>query len=249
MKNILPIILIPVMAFIVTAAVASQGKWKIHDKARPLPPVIEPGTGNGPAFPPADAIVLFKGKDLSQWEDSKGKPARWKLKKDYVEVVKKTGSIRTIQKFGDCQLHIEWSTPIPASGKGQARGNSGVFLMDLYEVQVLDCYNNQTYADGMAGAIYGQHPPLVNACRPPGKWQSFDIIFHRPLFDDNGNLTQPARMSILHNGILIQDNAELTGPTAWKKRPPYKPHASELPISLQDHGNPVRYRNVWIRKL
>ena len=249
MKNILPIILVPVMAFMISAAGASQGKWKIHDKNRPLPPVIEPGTGNGPAFPPADAIVLFKGKDLSQWEDSKGKPARWKLKKDYVEVVKKTGSIRTIQKFGDCQLHIEWSTPIPASGKGQARGNSGVFLMDLYEVQVLDCYNNQTYADGMAGAIYGQHPPLVNACRPPGKWQSFDIIFHRPLFDDNGNLTQPARMSILHNGVLIQDNAELTGPTAWKKRPPYKAHASELPISLQDHGNPVRYRNIWIRKL
>ena len=249
MKNILPIILVPVMAFMISAAGASQGKWKIHDKNRPLPPVIEPGTGNGPAFPPADAIVLFKGKDLSQWEDSKGKPARWKLKKDYVEVVKKTGSIRTIQKFGDCQLHIEWSTPIPASGKGQARGNSGVFLMDLYEVQVLDCYNNQTYADGMAGAIYGQHPPLVNACRPPGKWQSFDIIFHRPLFDDNGNLTQPARMSILHNGVLIQDNAELTGPTAWKKRPPYKSHPDKLPISLQDHGNPVRYRNIWVRKL
>ena len=125
----------------------------------------------------------------------------------------------------------------------------GVFLMDLYEVQVLDCYNNQTYADGMAGAIYGQHPPLVNACRPPGEWQSFDIIFHRPLFDDSGSLTQPARMTILHNGVRIQDNTELTGPTAWKKRPPYKPHASELPISLQDHGNPVHYRNIWVRKL
>jgi len=249
MKNILPIILIPVMAFIVTAAGAFQGKWKIHDKDRPLPAVIEPGTGSGSALPPSDAFVLFNGKDLSQWEDSKGKPARWKVKNNYMEVVKKTGSIRTIQKFGDCQLHIEWSTPLPVSGKGQERGNSGVFLMDLYEVQVLDCYNNQTYADGMAGAIYGQHPPLVNACRPPGEWQSFDIIFRRPLFADNGSLTKPARMTILHNGVLIQDNAELTGPTAWKKRPPYKFHPDKLPISLQDHGNPVRYRNIWIRKL
>ena len=249
MKNILLIILVPVMAFMVTTAGSSQGKWKIHDKNRPLPPVIEPGTVSGPALPPADAIVLFKGKDLSQWEDSNGKPAHWKVKNDYMEVVKMAGAIRTVRKFGDCQLHIEWSTPLPALGKGQGRGNSGVFLMDLYEVQVLDCYNNQTYADGMAGAIYGQHPPLVNACRPPGKWQSFDIIFHRPLFADNGSLTQPARMTVLHNGVLIQDNAELTGPTAWKKRPPYKPHASELPISLQDHGNPVRYRNIWVRKL
>jgi len=173
MKNFLPIILVSVMTFIVTTAGAFQGKWKIHDKTRPLPAVIEPGTGSRQALPPSDAIILFKGKDLSQWEDSKGKPARWKVKNDYMEVVKKTGSIRTIQKFGDCQLHIEWSTPLPVSGKGQERGNSGVFLMDLYEVQVLDCFNNQTYADGMAGAIYGQHPPPSQCLPPPRRMAEF----------------------------------------------------------------------------
>jgi hypothetical protein len=227
----------------------TEQEWNIHDMNRPLPPVVKPGEAGIPGQPPSDALVLFNGKDLSQWCDSKGKPARWKVEQDYMEVVKKTGSIRTKQNFGDCQLHIEWAAPLPAVGKGQERGNSGVFLMDTYELQVLDSYKNRTYADGMAAAVYGQFPPLVNACRPPGEWQAFDIIFHRPHFDKNGNLVHPARMTVLHNGVLVQDNAEMLGPTAWKKRVPYKLHAEKMPLSLQDHGNPVRYRNIWIREL
>ena len=223
--------------------------WKIHDMERPLPPVVDPGPAGLPVTPPSDALVLFNGEDLSGWIDSKGQPAKWKVSNGYMEVAKKTGSIKTEKKFGDCQLHIEWASPAPAKGEGQDRGNSGVFLMDLYEVQVLDSYQNRTYADGMAAAIYGQHPPLVNACRPPGEWQTYDIVFHRPRFDEQGSLITPARMTIFHNNILVHDDARLTGPTEWKKRPPYKAHAERLPISLQDHNHPVRYRNIWIRDL
>lgn len=224
-------------------------KWKVHEKDRPLPPIVKPGPLRKSPPPPSDAVILFNGKDLSQWQDSKGQPAAWKVEKGYVEVVKKTGSILTKKEFGDCQLHIEWCAPIPAIGKDQGRGNSGVFLMNTYEIQVLDCYDNQTYADGMAGAVYGQHPPLVNACRPPGKWQTYDIIFHRPHFSADGKVKRAARITVFFNGILIQDNVKLTGPTAWKKRPPYKAHANKLPLSLQDHGNPVRFRNIWVREL
>lgn len=227
----------------------SEMQWKIHDPDRPLPPVVDPGPAGDPVPGPADAIVLFDGRDLSQWSGSKGQPSRWKVENGYMEVVKKTGSIRTVQGFGDCQLHIEWSAPLPAVGEGQGRGNSGVFLMDTYEVQVLDCYQNKTYADGMAAAVYGQYPPLVNACRPPGEWQTYDIVFYRPRFAEDGRLLSPARMTVFHNGILVQDNVELTGPTAHKKRPPYKRHADKLPLSLQDHGNPVRFRSIWIREL
>ncbi|MBA7692045.1 hypothetical protein ES703_100603 [subsurface metagenome] len=227
----------------------SEQQWKIHDPDRPLPPVVDPGPAGDPVPAPKDAIVLFDGSDLSQWSDSKGQPARWKVENGYMEVVKKTGSIRTVQGFGDCKFHIEWSAPLPATGEGQGRGNSGVFLMDTYEVQVLDCYENKTYADGMTAAVYGQYPPLVNACRPPGEWQTYDIVFRRPHFAEDGSLIRPARMTVFHNGILVQDNVELMGPTAWKKRVLYKPHADKLPLSLQNHGNPVRYRNIWIREL
>ena len=227
----------------------SEQQWKIHDPDRLLPLVVDPGPAGDPVPAPSDAIVLFDGKDLSQWSDSKGQPARWKIENGYMEVVKKTGSIRTVRGFGDCKFHIEWSAPLPATGEGQGRGNSGVFLMDTYEVQVLDCYKNMTYADGMAAAVYGQYPPLVNACRPPGEWQIYDIVFHRPHFADDGSLIRPARMTVFHNDILVQNNVELTGPTAHKKRPPYKMHAEKLPLSLQDHGNPVRFRNIWIREL
>ncbi len=226
-----------------------EKQWKIHDPERPLPPVVDPGPGGDPVPAPSDAIVLFDGRDLSQWSSGKGEPARWKVENGYVEVVKKTGSIRTVRGFGDCQLHIEWAAPLTVIGEGQGRGNSGVFLMGKYEVQVLDCYKNKTYADGMAAAVYGQHPPSVNACRPPGEWQTYDIIFHRPRFSDGGSLSRPARMTVFHNGILVQDNVELTGPTEHKKRQPYTVHADKLPISLQDHGNPVRFRNIWIRNL
>ena len=233
------------------ARAGSDGRqdWDIHDMNRPIPPVVDPGPAGPPAPAPSDAVVLFDGKDLAPWEDMKGNPAGWKVADRFMEVVAKTGSIRTKKGFGDCQLHIEWATPAVVAGEDQGRGNSGVFLMDSYEVQILDSYNNRTYADGQAASIYGQFPPLVNACRPPGEWQSYDIVFHAPRFGPDGSLLKPARMTIFHNGILVHDNAELTGPTAHKARPPYKAHPDKLPISLQDHGNPTRYRNIWLREL
>ena len=224
-------------------------KWSIHDESRPMPPPVDPGQAPAPAPVPSDAVVLFDGRDLSSWTTAKGAPAKWLVRGGYMEVVKDSGSIRTKRGFGDCQLHVEWATPAAATGSGQDRGNSGVFLMDLYEVQVLDSYNSKTYADGMAAAIYGQYPPLVNASRKPGEWQTYDIVFHAPRFDKDGKLVSPARMTVLHNGVLVQDNEELTGPTANKARPPYKAHADKLPLSLQDHGHPVRYRNIWVREI
>jgi len=228
---------------------AELEKWAVHDPARPLPPVVDPGPAGPPAPPPSDAVVLFDGRDLSQWEDAKGAPAGWKVEAGYMEVVAKTGAIRTKKGFGDCQVHVEWAAPAVPVGESQERGNSGVFLMDIYEVQVLDCYNNRTYADGSAASLYGQYPPLVNACRKPGEWQTYDIVFHRPRFDAAGKASTPARFTVFHNGVLVQDNVELTGPTAHKARPPYKAHADKLPLSLQDHGSPVRFRNIWLRPL
>lgn len=226
-----------------------QENWSIHDPNRPLPPVVNPGPAGPPVPPPSDAVILFNGKDLSLWRDGKGNPARWKVEADFMEVVPGTGSIQTASSFGDCQLHVEWLAPVQVKGDGQNRGNSGVFLMGMYEVQVLDCYNNQTYADGMTAAIYGQFPPLVNACRPPGEWQTYDIIFRRPRFSADGRLLSPAKMTVFHNGILVHDGVELTGPTAHKARPPYKVHPDRLPLSLQDHSHLVRFRNIWLREL
>ncbi|MGB8959560.1 MAG: DUF1080 domain-containing protein [Candidatus Aminicenantales bacterium] len=231
------------------AAGAAQDQWPVHDMDRPMPPVVTPGPAGPPLAPPSDAIVLFDGTGLGQWTDAKGQPAKWKVENGTMEIVPKTGGIRTVKGFGDCQLNVEWMAPSPAKGMGQDRGNSGVFLMDLYEVQVLDCYGNTTYADGMTAAIYGQYPPLVNACRPPGEWQTYDIVFHRPRFDKDGQVFAPARMTVFHNGLLVHECAALTGPTAHKARPPYKMHADKLPISLQDHDHPVRYRNIWLREL
>jgi hypothetical protein len=228
---------------------AELQRWAIHDPARPMPRVVDPGPAGPPAAVPSDAVVLFDGKDLSAWEDGKGEPAKWKVEAGYMEVVAKTGSIRSKHGFGDCQLHVEWATPAVVKGESQERGNSGVFLMDMYEVQVLDSFENKTYADGTAAAIYGQYPPLVNACRRPGEWQTYDIVFRRPRFDAEGKLLRPARMTVFHNGVVVHDNVELTGPTAHKARPPYKAHADKLPISLQDHGNPTRFRNIWLREL
>ncbi len=224
-------------------------QWAIHDPDRPLPPVVTPGSPLPPVLPPSDAIVLFDGSNLFNWVDTKGQPARWKVENGYMEVVPGTGNIQTKLGFGSCQLHIEWMAPYPPKGSGQDRGNSGVFLMGLYEVQVLDSYENKTYADGMAGAIYGQFPPLVNACRKPGEWQSYDIVFIAPEFDSSGQLVRPARMTVFHNGILIHHDVELTGPTAHKARPPYRAHAPKLPLMLQDHSHPVRFRNIWLREL
>ncbi len=235
--------------FAFTALAAAQDQWPIHDLSRPLPPVVTPGPAGPPVAPPSDAVVLFDGHGLGQWTDAKGQPAKWKVENGYMEVVPKTGGIRTVKDFGDCQLHVEWMAPSPARGTGQDRGNSGVFLMELYEVQVLDGYENRTYADGTAAAIYGQYPPLVNACRPPGEWQTYDIVFHRPRFDKDGRVLAPARMTVFHNGLLVHECAALTGPTANKARPPYKMHADKLPISLQDHDHPVRFRTIWLREL
>ena len=228
---------------------AELQKWPVHDEKRPLPPVVDPGPA-GPAAPvPSDATVLFDGKDLSAWVNAKGAPAGWAVRDGYMEAIKGTGSIRTRSAFGDCQLHVEWATPASGQGSGQDRGNSGVYLMGLYEVQVLDSYNNKTYADGSAAALYGQFPPLVNASRKPGEWQSYDIVFRAPRFNAAGALQSPARVTVVHNGVLVHDSQELSGPTAHKARPPYKAHAPKLPISLQDHAHPVRFRNIWLREL
>jgi len=227
-------------------------RWKIHDPERPLPPVVTPGTSSTqdtPGKAPSDAMVLFDGKDLSLWLDKEGGPAKWKVENGYMEVVPKSGYIHTKQAFGDCQLHVEFAEPVPAKGESQDRGNSGVFLMGDYEIQVLDSYENKTYADGQAAAVYGQYPPLVNSSRPPGQWQSYDIVFHGPRFDKAGKLLRPARFTVFHNGVLVQDNVIPTGPTEHGERPPYKPGPEKAPLALQDHGDLVRYRNIWIREL
>jgi len=241
-------------AAVLAAAAAAQapGEWGIHDMERPVPPVVTPGTASTPETPgkpPSDAAVLFDGKDLSRWRSEKGGPPAWKVENGYMEVVKGAGAIRTEQGFGDAQLHIEWMTAPGATGEGQARSNSGVFFMGRYEVQVLDSHRNRTYADGQAAAVYGQRPPLVNAARPPGEWQAYDIVFEAPRFGAGGELERKARVTVLHNGVLVQHAVELTGPTAHKARPPYEAHAEKLPLSLQDHGDPVRFRNVWVRDL
>lgn len=227
----------------------APARWKPHDMNRPRPPIVKPAPQKLPLAPPADALVLFDGKDLSQWRSQDGSPAKWIAREGYMESVKGSGYVFTRQTFGDVQLHIEWAAPVPAMGKSQGRGNSGVFLMGLYEIQVLDSYENDTYPDGQAAAVYGQYPPLVNASLPPGEWQSYDIFFRRDRYNADGKLVQPARVTVLHNGILVQDNVEIWGPTNWLQHSPYKPHPDKLPLSLQDHGNPVRYRNIWLREL
>ncbi len=214
------------------------------ETAEPL--VVTPGETD--SAPPSDAIVLFDGTDLSHWQGRNGKPAEWEVKDGVMTVVKKKGSIMTKEKFGDCQLHIEWRTPEKVIGSGQKRGNSGIFLQGRYEVQVLDSYNNKTYFDGQAGAIYKQYPPLVNVCRKPGEWQSYDIIYTAPRFDDDGSLASPAFITVLQNGVLIQNHVEIKGKTSGKKQT-YNKHGLHEPLMLQDHGNPVSYRNIWIRHL
>jgi len=204
------------------------------------PAVIDPGPPGGP---PSDAVVLFDGKDLSQWDGGE----QWKVEDGYF--VAGPGSLRSKEVFGDCQLHIEWASAEEVTGSGQGRSNSGVFLMGIYEVQVLDSYENKTYFDGQCGAIYKQHPPLVNASRKPGEWQSYDIIWTAPRFDEEGKLASPAYITVLHNGVLIQNHFELLGDTPFNRAPEYRPHGEKGPISLQYHGNPVRFRNIWIREI
>ena len=227
--------------------------WLDHDRLRPQPPVVTPGVASTPdkvGTPPSDATVLFDGQSITNWVSMDGSPTKWITRDGYMECVKGSGYIRTLQNFGDCQLHVEWATPTPAHGEGQGRGNSGVFLgLDRYEIQVLDSYHSLTYADGSAAAVYGQYPPLVNASRPPGEWQIYDIIYTAPRFEADGKLLSPARVTVFHNGVLVQNNVQLTGPTSWLERASYQPHPEQQPLSLQDHGNPVRFRNIWAREL
>lgn len=225
--------------------------WKQHARDRPAPRVVTPGAYRGPEAPPSDAIVLFDGKDLSQWvsADSAKGAAPWKVEQGDMVIAPGTGAIETKQSFGDMQLHVEWSAPNPPHGEDQDRGNSGVFLMNTYEIQVLDSYHSATYPDGQAGAVYGEFPPLVNAMRPPGDWQVYDIVFHRPHFDASGKVTEPGRVTIFQNGILVQDNTTILGPTTNGRRTAYSAHADKLQLQLQDHGHPVRYRNIWVREL
>lgn len=229
--------------------------WHVHDIDRPQPPVVTPGATCNQA--PSDAVVLFNGTDLSEWTGTKQDnpkkkkynpkgEALWKVENGYMECTP-TGSIRTRRTFGDCQLHVEWQSENPPKGDSQGRGNSGIFLQGRYEIQVLDNYNNRTYADGMAGSVYGQKPPMVNALKKPGEWQVYDIIFQAPRFEGS-RLVSPAYVTVFVNGVLVQYKQEILGPTQHKKLPVCKPHGNDS-IVLQDHNNPTRFRNVWIREL
>jgi 3-keto-disaccharide hydrolase len=227
--------------------------YHVHDPARPHPPVVTPGATPGAA--PSDATVLFDGRDLSKWahhgtgaDSDKLLDAKWAVRDGYFETGARTGSLYTRENFGDMQLHIEWATPSVIAGNSQGRGNSGVFAMGLYEIQVLDSYENRTYADGQAAAIYGQWPPLANAARKPGEWQSYDIVFEAPRFD-GGKVVKPAFQTVFWNGVVVHNRKEVIGATIYRNVATYAAHAAELPLMLQDHNNPVRYRNIWVRRL
>ena len=227
--------------------------WAVHDHNRPQPKLVMPGsfsTQEQPGKPPSDAVVLFDGTDLSKWEadEGEGVPTKWVVKNGAMECVPGSGYIRTREKFGDCQLHVEWAAPTKVEGESQGRGNSGVFLMGLVEVQVLDNYNNPTYADGFAASVYGVNPPMANALRPPGEFQTYDIIYRRPVYKD-GKQLDPGYVTVFENGVLMQDHTRLEGGTGHMARSKPGPFPEVGPLKLQDHGNPVRYRNIWYRPL
>jgi len=260
-SNFSKLVIIAVMVFlfgiirVITSAFAqSEGltRWQIHDMSRPQPPVVEPGeasTQERPGRPPSDAIVLFDGTSLSAWQGAKGEPAPWKVQNGYMEVVPKSGDIYSKQAFGDCQVHVEWQSPPWTPGNTYDPGNSGVYLASLYEVQIVDGVHSKIYADGQVAAMYGQYPPLVNVSRAPGLWQTYDIVFHDARFDVSGSLLRRAVVTVFHNGVLVQDHVELTGPTMHHQRPPYQLHAARMPLRLQDHNYTVRFRNIWIREV
>lgn len=249
MKLVFSFLALGMCASSLNAQASKLGDWPQHSRTRPVPAIVNPGPQK-PQSATAGAIVLFDGSSLDKWMAADSSAAKWKIVDGAFEVVPGTGTMMTRTGFGDVHLHIEWMTPKPAEGKDQDRGNSGVFFGGgRYEVQVLDSYENVTYADGQAGAIYGQYPPLKNASLPPGEWQTYDIIYHRPRFDAAGKLLKPAIISVTWNGIEVQKNRELVGPTANGSRPPYEAHADKLPISLQDHGHKVRFRNAWLHEI
>lgn len=225
--------------------------WCVHDRNRPLPPLVQPG--DAPGKPPSDAVVLFDGKSLDSWvsvsKTGEVTPAKWALKEGAMEVVPKSGIVRTKQQFADCQLHIEWATPKEVVGDSQGRGNSGIFLCGKYEVQVLDSFNNITYADGQAASVYAQNPPLANVSRGPGEWQAYDIVFHPTRFDAAGKVVSPGTVTVIQNGVLMQDNWEFEGLAGHRARPKLAAHPEKGPLELQDHGNPMRFRNIWIREI
>lgn len=225
--------------------------WAVHDGNRPQPTRVVPATFSSPdrpGTPPSDAVVLFDGTDLSHWQTDKGAPAPWRVVEGMMEVVPNTGSIRTREEFGDCQLHLEWAAPAQVDGSGQGRGNSGVFLMGRLEIQVLDSYANVTYADGHAGAYYGINPPLALPLNPPGEFQVYDIVFRRPIYRD-GQVLDPGYVTVFMNGVLVQDHTMLEGPGGHMGRTKPGPFPERGPLSLQDHGNPTRFRNIWYRPL
>lgn len=222
--------------------------WHVHDGDRPQPRVVTPGATFSHACPaPSDAIVLFNGKDFSKWQGEKG-DVKWKIEGDYMETTK-SGRIRTKDEFGDFQLHLEFATPVKVEGNGQGRGNNGVNIYGMYEIQILDSYQNPTYPDGQAGAIYGQTPPLVNGSKPPGEWQTYDIIWEGPRWDAAGKLTRKASVTVLHNGLLLHHKRDLLGGTNHRAFPTYKQHPPQGFLELYEHGNPVRFRNIWLRPL
>lgn len=224
-------------------------KWHVHDGLRPQPPVVSPGAYHDMPVPaPADAIMLFDGKNLDGWKKGDGSPAAWKVENGYMQVQPGAGDIQTTAELGDCHLHVEFASPTVVKGNGQGRGNSGVFLMGRYECQVLDCFDNPTYPDGTVGAVYGQYPPLVNAARKPGEWQTYDIFWTAPRFEGE-KVVSPATVTILLNGVLVQNHTTLMGGTSHRALPSYKPHPPTGPVKLQDHGDLVRFRNIWYRPL
>jgi hypothetical protein len=233
-----------------------SGRWMVHDENRPAPPVITPGTFSSTrrvGQAPSDAVVLFDGTEASMknWTDTKGNPSKWVVGEGYMESVKGAGPIQTKESFGSCQLHVEFATPEKVVGTSQGRGNSGVFLQGEFEVQVLDSYENKTYPDGQCAALYGRSVPLVNACRKPGEWQSYDIVYHSAIFK-NGKIVRKPTFTVFQNGVLVQDHVTLEGSTGWINAhavTDFHPIPDKGPLQLQDHGNPVRYRNIWIRPL
>jgi hypothetical protein len=240
------------LAFVCNTASAqeidrSKGDPKLSEYYEPAAPVVTPG--KSPQDPPSDAVILFDGKNFNNWEAQNKGPIQWTLENGAMVVKGGTGGLRTKQGFGDCQLHVEFRTPAVVKGEGQGRGNSGIYLMNRYELQVLDNFDNKTYVNGQAGSIYKQLPPLVNACRPPGEWQTYDIIFTAPRFYDDGRLKSQARITVIHNGVLVQNNAAIWGGSEYVGSPVYKKHGDREPIYLQDHGNPTAFRNIWIREL
>jgi hypothetical protein len=225
-------------------------KWHVHDGDRPQPPIITPPEKFSQMAPaPSDAVVLFDGKDLSKWQKSGGGEATWIVENGYMETKPKSGMIRTKDQFGDFQLHLEFATPEKVEGTGQGRGNNGLNIFGRYEIQILDSYQNKTYPDGQAGAIYGQFPPLVNASKGPGEWQTYDVIFEAPRWNEQGELTRKASITLLHNGVIIHNKRELHGGTTHREIRPDRKHSETGFIELYEHGNPVRFRNIWIRPL